>query len=115
MKLSAHFDSHEFACPCCRRDAVDPRLVAALEDLRAIVMRPIIVASGFRCPGHNRAVGGARNSYHLRGQAADIRVPELTPAAVATAVRAVAALRGIGAYAGHTHVDVRERRYSWTG
>jgi hypothetical protein len=30
------------------------------------------VTSVFRSPAHNRAVGGVRNSYHLRGQAIDL-------------------------------------------
>ena len=35
---------------------------------------PIIINSGFRSPEVNRAVGGAPNSNHLTGCAADIRV-----------------------------------------
>ena len=35
---------------------------------------PIIINSGFRSEAVNRAVGGARNSNHLTGCAADIRV-----------------------------------------
>ena len=33
---------------------------------------PIYVNSGYRCPELNKLVGGAPNSYHLRGMAADI-------------------------------------------
>jgi uncharacterized protein YcbK (DUF882 family) len=33
---------------------------------------PMHIASGFRCPKHNAAVGGKPNSYHLLGLAADI-------------------------------------------
>ncbi|AQS60252.1 hypothetical protein B0537_14920 [Desulforamulus ferrireducens] len=36
--------------------------------------RPVIITSGYRCPAHNRAVGGARLSQHLYGNAADIIV-----------------------------------------
>lgn len=32
----------------------------------------IHVNSAYRCPWHNKAVGGAANSQHLKGQAADI-------------------------------------------
>lgn len=35
---------------------------------------PITVNSGFRCEELNRLVGGARNSEHLSGRAADITV-----------------------------------------
>ena len=43
-----------------------------LDKLRDGWGRPIIVTSGYRCKELNAAVGGARNSQHLKGQAADI-------------------------------------------
>ena len=43
-----------------------------LDNLRGEWGRPIIVTSGYRCKELNAAVGGARNSQHLKGQAADI-------------------------------------------
>ena len=43
-----------------------------LDNLRDGWGRPIIVTSGYRCKELNAAVGGARNSQHLNGQAADI-------------------------------------------
>lgn len=44
-----------------------------LDPLRELYGKPIIVNSGYRCPKLNKAVGGARNSQHLIGQASDIR------------------------------------------
>lgn len=44
-----------------------------LDPLRKKWGRPIIVTSGYRCPKLNAAVGGATNSAHMYGQAADIR------------------------------------------
>lgn len=38
---------------------------------------PIRITSGYRCPELNRAVGGASNSRHLRGEAADIHLPSV--------------------------------------
>lgn len=32
-----------------------------------------VVSSGYRCPAHNKAVGGVADSAHTRGYAADIR------------------------------------------
>lgn len=44
-----------------------------LQPLRDKFGEPIIVDSGYRCPKLNTAVGGAKTSQHLYGQAADIR------------------------------------------
>ncbi len=53
--------------------------VAALAALARNVLEPlcqrfgpILISSGYRCERVNRLVGGARNSQHLRGEAADI-------------------------------------------
>ena len=43
-----------------------------LDPLRKAYGKPIKVTSGYRCPMLNRAVGGARNSQHIKGEAADI-------------------------------------------
>lgn len=43
-----------------------------LDPLREWYGRPILVNSGYRCPQLNRLVGGANNSQHMRGEAADI-------------------------------------------
>lgn len=71
--LSAHFSKSEFRdkragvtvdVPC--------RLVAGLEHLRGQVGRPLVIVSGYRTPETNKAVGGASQSRHLVGDAADI-------------------------------------------
>jgi hypothetical protein len=43
-----------------------------LDPLRELLGQPITVNSGFRSPEVNARVGGATNSQHLFGQAADI-------------------------------------------
>ena len=47
-----------------------------LEPLRAFAGQPIIIGSGYRSPALNKAVGGVKNSQHMTGEAADIRIPE---------------------------------------
>lgn len=42
-----------------------------LEPTRAVLKTPLIITSGLRCAGLNAALGGAKNSQHLYGQAAD--------------------------------------------
>lgn len=101
--LSPHFDVREFRCKHCGAVKVTAELVALLERLRSIVAAPLIVVSGYRCPTHNGRVGGASNSYHLRGMAADLRVGYAT---VGQALDAGATGVGTkGPYA--VHVDVR--------
>lgn len=43
-----------------------------LQPIREAYGKPIIVSSGYRCPKLNTAVGGAANSDHKFGAAADI-------------------------------------------
>jgi len=43
-----------------------------LQPLRDKIQRPLVLNSGYRCPALNKAVGGAKDSQHLKGEAADI-------------------------------------------
>lgn len=47
-----------------------------LDPLRRIIRSPIIITSGFRCSALNKAVGGVTNSWHTKGNAADIRISD---------------------------------------
>lgn len=60
--------------------------------------------SGYRNPASNATVGGAKQSYHMRGKAMDITNPQKSPGAVQSAGRALAA-GGVGTYNTFTHVD----------
>ena len=51
---------------------------AVLDPLREAVAAPIKVNSGYRGPVLNRRIGGAADSQHLRGQAADIQTGAMT-------------------------------------
>lgn len=67
-----YFTAGEFACKCCGRVMIDNRLVTMLDRVRHTLGKPIYVSSGYRCTAHNKAVGGATGSYHVKGLAADI-------------------------------------------
>ena len=63
------------------------RLAALLEQVRALVGAPIAISSGYRSPALNKAVGGAANSAHVLGLAADISTAKLAPKALALLIR----------------------------
>ena len=48
-----------------------------LQPLRDWWGKPILVTSGYRCPELNTAIGGVKNSQHMRGQAADLHLPSI--------------------------------------
>ena len=49
-----------------------------LQPIRDAWGNPIVISSGYRCPRLNKAVGGAANSQHAFGSAADIHTVENT-------------------------------------
>jgi hypothetical protein len=72
-----HFERREFSCPCCGESGVSETLVLWLDLLRRAWGGPVIVNSGRRCAAHNAQVGGSKQSRHLLGCAADIRMANL--------------------------------------
>lgn len=50
-----------------------------LDPIRDIAHTPILITSGYRCPIVNKLVGGADNSQHMSGYAADFHVQGFTP------------------------------------
>lgn len=102
---------------------VDPGLIDTLVELRQRLglaeSAPIHLTSGYRSAATNASLARsnanvAENSYHIRGQAADIRIPGAAPERVAE----VAASMRRGGYAlyphtGHVHVDTGPFR-TWT-
>lgn len=75
------------------------------------------VTSGFRSPTKNAAVGGAKGSQHIQGNAVDISLRGLTEAQKAAVLdtAAKAGARGVGIYNGGTtlHVDTRPDAAFW--
>lgn len=71
-----HFQPKEFSCRCCGKGFIVASLVYFLDEFRRAWAAPVLVTSGFRCRHHNGEVGGAPNSRHLIGCAADIKPVE---------------------------------------
>jgi len=116
--ISKNFDKSEFVCKCgCGKYNLNPVLLDALQRLRDYIGYPIYINSGCRCEKHNKVVGGVKNSLHVRGKAADIRVDELSPQELAKSAMEIKEFRdgGIGIYTNFVHVDVRGRKARWRG
>jgi len=86
-----------------------PALIIALQTIRDHVGKPIRVNSAFRSPAHNKAIGGASNSLHTLGLAADVVIDGMTPIEVASLANDMG-LGGIKAYPTFTHIDVGRHR-----
>ena len=114
-RISEHFRRSEFACPCgCGFDTVDATLLEVLERARNYFRAPITITSGCRCPTYNARVGGAKNSQHLRGRAADIVVQGVHPDRVHAFLSM--GTESVGKYDTFTHVDTRSGRAArWEG
>ena len=74
-QLTAHFNAKEFQCKCGKSHSflIDNDLLEKLEQLHAAFhCSKIIVTSGYRCPTHDKNVGGNGSGQHTKGTAADI-------------------------------------------
>ena len=114
-----YFDYDELSCHHCGQLNIDPILLKLLDEIREHVGGPVYLNSVYRCPYHNADIGGARNSQHVLGRAADIDVPEgWTVDQLADLAESLGA-DGVGRYYDDdfVHVDVREGRnfgdYRW--
>lgn len=117
--ISAHFKVKEFHSRNDPADLVkvDERLIELLENIRNFVGKPVIINSGYRSAAYNATIkNAAKNSQHVQGKAADIRIVGVTPAKVAQIAECfLGSSGGIGIYSTFTHVDVRTRCARWKG
>jgi len=122
VKLTAHFDSAEFAShdgrPTPARQLHWLRLLCLdyLEPLRS-AFGPVTITSGFRSATENARVDGAPSSYHLRragrrGAGADVVCRRGAPRDWYELLDERQA-PGLGLYVDHLHVDNRAGRARW--
>ena len=123
-QLTPNFRVREFRC----RDGSDPifvddALVSILQKIREHFGKALIITSGYRTPGHNKACGGAAYSQHLYGRAADFKIAGVGPDTVAAYAETLLPGRGgIGVYppkagraTGWVHIDTRASKSRWRG
>jgi uncharacterized protein YcbK (DUF882 family) len=122
-KLTNNFSLQEFNSKC-GRDMPNKvminiiELAKNLQVLRDAVNKPITITSGYRSPEHNAKVKGAKNSQHIFGTAADIKVQGMTPKEVALVIETLIKdgkmkEGGIGVYNSWVHYDIRGVKARW--
>lgn len=122
IRLSKNFMLSEFACKgssCCTAVMLDSKLVEYIQKIRDHFNKPVTINSGYRCPAHNKRVGGATGSYHVKGMAADISVKDTPPREVAKYAESIG-IKGIGLYetdedGWFVHIDTRTTKSFWYG
>ena len=125
--LSPHFSSHEFFSKDTFRVLayshdpkwhIDPRLMSMLEEIRGHFGVPVTISDrgGYRSAGENHTAGGAKNSFHLEGKAADIKVDGIDPDQVQEYCMNKFKYGGLGLGKTFTHIDCRnsESQITWS-
>jgi len=125
--LSKNFSRCEFNCRCgCGFDRIKPELVEQIQRFRNLLWIsygqeiPVKISSGCRCPNHNEAVGGMRNSLHIQGSAADVlfeHVPVMVAGRMVYLANQLGLMKvgGLGVYPDRNFLHLDVRRLSSAG
>jgi uncharacterized protein YcbK (DUF882 family) len=122
-KITTNFSLEEFNCKDGSEMPNDVminiiKLAKNLQVLRDAVGKTITITSGYRSPKYNLKIGGAKDSQHIKGTAADIKVKGMTPKEVAKVIEGLIASGkmtqgGIGIYPSWVHYDCRKIKARW--
>lgn len=96
----------EFECPCCSENLIKKELVERLEEARKRAGVPFSINSGYRCPKHNKAIGGSTASAHMLGVAADIHIKGSVERFLIVEALLEAGFKRIGQYKTFVHADL---------
>ena len=122
--LTKNFDLSEYQCRCgC--DMPNEvylnivKLANQLQVLRDKIGKPVKLTNAYRCKEHNDTIAGSsRNSQHILGKAADIKVKGMTPKEVFDVVESLinegeVLQGGLSDYNTFTHYDFRGKKARW--
>lgn len=123
MKLTNNFSLPEFASKDGTAFPEDVKIKLAelaqnLQVLRDHFGRSITITSGYRSVAHNIRIGGAKESFHVRGMAADLQILGIEPRIVYNAIELLIKSGkmkegGLGLYNSWVHYDIRGKRIRW--
>lgn len=114
INVSENFKVKEFACKNGSDPIkVDELLVVYLQKARDYFRVPIILNSAYRTASYNKQVGGAKNSYHVKGQAADLHTNGKADLFELAKFFESIGCQGIIVYpnSGFVHIDTRDSKY----
>jgi uncharacterized protein YcbK (DUF882 family) len=123
MNLTKNFKKSEFNCKCgCEmpNDVLGSIRVLAehLQAIRDASNAPILINSAYRCPDHNKAIGGVSNSQHVLGKASDINIKGWSANKTADFIEGLHnqwknRSGGLGRYNNFVHIDIRNAYSRW--
>lgn len=129
MRLTNNFTLSEFNCKDGSK--VPEKYMGNLQELadnlqvlRNFIEKPIMINSGYRSPNYNdvvlpsRGIKTAKNSFHKKAMASDIKVKGMTPKEVKEAIEFLILggkmkQGGLKAYNTFVHYDVRGYKARW--
>jgi len=100
-----YFSKQERSCPCCGQDKMNEAFMTKLNILRYLLGEPMYATSMYRCRKHNAEIGGAPESGHTKGIAADFKrlSDSYTYRVVSLAI--MLGFKGIEVGTKHIHLD----------
>ena len=123
MKLTNNFNKEEFDSKDGEQMPSEVfynivKLAQQLQILRNHIKKPIKINSGYRSPSHNKSIGGSKNSQHMLGKAADIKVKGISSRMLHGIIEDLISKGdmlqgGLGLYNGFVHYDFRNGKARW--
>lgn len=117
MKLR-YFDTSEFDCPIAGQgDKMDKNFLELLDEARHIASTPFRITSGYRCPEHNKNVGGVPGSSHTKFVACDIHCDDSARRYLIVSALLKAGITRVGISHNFIHADMdldKPQNLIWT-
>jgi len=120
--MTKNLSRKEIACKCgCGFDTIDHETARILQEtcnhyanVMGIKKVVVSIGSGCRCEDHNKAVGGGKNSQHLKGRAIDFTISGVNSELVYKYLNEKYPDQyGMGRYTSFTHFDSRPVKARW--
>lgn len=117
--MAKYFKESEYACKCgCGRADLSCDMLERLDAIRELLGRPVIINSGYRCPEHNKKIGGTPESSHMLGYAVDIKAASSREKYEIISAAMKLEINRIGVYSNFIHIDInptKDNNVIWYG